>query len=56
MPRVTVKGQVTIPKNIRTMFNIKPGDVVEFRVENGRVFLEHKKGNILKAIVKPKGK
>lgn len=30
MPRVTTKGQVTIPKEIRDMLGIKPGDEVTF--------------------------
>jgi AbrB family looped-hinge helix DNA binding protein len=30
MPRVTTKGQVTIPKEIREALGIEPGDEVEF--------------------------
>jgi len=30
MPRVTTKGQVTIPKEIRDELGIKPGDEVAF--------------------------
>lgn len=30
MPRVTTKGQVTIPKEIRDALGIKPGDEVAF--------------------------
>ena len=32
MPRMTSKGQVTIPKNIREVLGIKPGDQVEFEL------------------------
>ncbi|QHS15920.1 AbrB/MazE/SpoVT family DNA-binding domain-containing protein [Halopenitus persicus] len=36
MPRVTTKGQVTIPKEIREALGIEPGDAVEFeRTESG---------------------
>ena len=32
MPRMTSKGQVTIPKNIREALGVKPGDQVEFEL------------------------
>lgn len=36
MPRVTTKGQVTIPKKIREELGIEPGDEVMFeRTESG---------------------
>lgn len=36
MPRVTTKGQVTIPKEIRDALGIEPGDEVAFeRTESG---------------------
>jgi AbrB family looped-hinge helix DNA binding protein len=53
MPRLTSKGQVTIPEKIRKLFDLKPGDYVEFKIESGRVYLEFHRDNILKAIVKP---
>jgi len=37
--RVTSKGQVTIPKNIREQLGILPNSEVEFVPENGRVYL-----------------
>ncbi len=38
---VTVKGQVTIPKNVREAAGIKPGDVVEVRATaSGGVYIE----------------
>lgn len=36
MPRVTTKGQVTIPKEIRDALGIEPGDEIAFeKVESG---------------------
>lgn len=32
MFRITSKGQVTIPKNIRQVLGVKPGDHVEFEL------------------------
>ncbi len=40
--RVTVKGQVTIPKHIRRFLNIGPGMEVDFITEDERVFLVKK--------------
>lgn len=37
--RVMVKGQVTIPKNVRNALGINTGDRVTFIVENGTVRL-----------------
>jgi AbrB family looped-hinge helix DNA binding protein len=36
VPRVTTKGQVTIPVTVRYALGIAPGDVVVFSVEDGR--------------------
>jgi antitoxin PrlF len=42
--RVTVKGQVTIPKSVREAAGIKPGDSVEFIVDaTGRVMLQRER-------------
>jgi len=35
MPRVTTKGQVTIPKEVREELGIEPGDEVRFEPSNG---------------------
>lgn len=36
MPRVTTKGQVTIPKKIRDALGIEPGDEITFKeIESG---------------------
>ncbi len=39
MPRVTRKGQVTIPKKIREEIGIKPGTEVKFKIYNGECVL-----------------
>lgn len=42
MPSATVtsKGQITIPKPIREFLRVKPGDVVDFTIEDqGRVLM-----------------
>lgn len=41
--RVTTKGQVTIPKNIREELGITPNSEVDFVAEKGRVFLVKRK-------------
>lgn len=37
--RVTTKGQVTIPRNVRESLGITPETEVEFIEENGRFYL-----------------
>ena len=37
---VTVKGQVVIPKKIRSMFHIKKGTQVRFEPRNGEIVLK----------------
>ncbi|MBC8387394.1 MAG: AbrB/MazE/SpoVT family DNA-binding domain-containing protein [Actinobacteria bacterium] len=49
MPRITTKGQITIPKEIRDKFNIKPHDIGEFIVKEGKIIFTVKKGTILDA-------
>lgn len=38
--RITEKGQVTIPKEIRENYGLQPGQEVQFVDEGRRVFLE----------------
>jgi len=46
MPKVTQKGQVTIPRDIRDKLGIKPGSSVRFRVVEGKCVVEKEvKGN-----------
>jgi len=42
--RVTTKGQVTIPREIREKLGITPADEIDFVEEKGRVYLVVKKG------------
>lgn len=37
--RVTIKGQVTIPRHIREKLGIRPNSDVNFLEEDGRVYL-----------------
>ncbi|HEC28626.1 MAG TPA: AbrB/MazE/SpoVT family DNA-binding domain-containing protein [Gammaproteobacteria bacterium] len=37
--RVTTKGQVTIPRNIREILGISPETEIDFVEENGKFFL-----------------
>ena len=39
MPRVTQKGQVTIPQNIRDQFSFHPGTEVQFQVPENIIIL-----------------
>ena len=42
--RVTTKGQVTIPKNIRDRLGIEPGSEVEFVEKENVVVFRHRPG------------
>ena len=42
MPRITQKGQVTIPHHIRSMLSIKTGDEVVFEMEKNKIVLKKK--------------
>jgi len=45
LARLTSKGQVTIPKKVRTLLNVSYGDLIDFSVENQKIIL--KKQNTL---------
>ena len=49
MPRITQKGQVTIPKDIRDKLGIKPNDIGEFTVKESSIVFTVKKGTLLDA-------
>ncbi len=42
--KVTIKGQVTIPQNIREKLGITPATEVDFIEEKGRIYLIKKTG------------
>ena len=41
---VSEKGQVTIPKKVRERLGLKPGQVLEFKADHGKL-VANKKGN-----------
>jgi len=46
MPKVTTKGQVTIPKSVRERLGIEPGDEIEFEeTEDGYVLRKSAEDN-----------
>jgi AbrB family looped-hinge helix DNA binding protein len=47
--KVTSKGQVTIPRDIRIKMNLKTGDKILFFEENGKCFLQNSASVALKA-------
>jgi AbrB family looped-hinge helix DNA binding protein len=46
MPRLTRKGQVTIPRHIRAKLSVKTGDEVVFEVDQGHVVVRKKESSI----------
>jgi len=40
MPKITKKGQVTIPKKIREAMGVKPGSEVNFQISDGECVLK----------------
>ena len=45
MPRMTSKGQVTVPKRIRDYLGLKPGSEVRFRYTgDGKILLQVQEG------------
>ena len=48
--RVTSKGQITIPRDIRAKMNIKRGDKIVFFEDNGKYFLQNSASIAIKAL------
>ena len=42
MPNLTQKSQVTVPKQVRIVLGLKPGDEVDFNLEKGKVIVQKK--------------
>ncbi len=38
--KISSKGQITIPKNVREILNLKPGDRIEIKVKDNFAILE----------------
>ncbi|MHA1618802.1 MAG: AbrB/MazE/SpoVT family DNA-binding domain-containing protein [Promethearchaeota archaeon] len=38
--KLSKKGQISIPKNIRQQFDLKPGDAISFVIQSNRIILE----------------
>ncbi len=43
--KITTKGQVTIPKHVRTNLGLRRGDILVFQEEQGKYVLSKKQGN-----------
>ena len=41
LAKITSKGQITIPKDIRERMNLKTGDKILFLEDNGKFFLQN---------------
>lgn len=41
LAKITSKGQITIPIQIRKMLNLKDGDKVVFMIDSGKVIMEN---------------
>lgn len=41
LAKLTTKGQITIPAEVRKRLNVQAGDKVVFLEENGRIFIEN---------------
>ena len=47
MPNLTQKSQVTVPKQVRIVLGLKPGDEVDFNLEDGKVVVHKKHKKLL---------
>lgn len=56
MTKVTAKGQITLPLDVRRALGVEAGDRVEFVIENGRVAVHAATHDVreLKGLVAPR--
>ena len=47
LAKITSKGQITIPRDIRDKMNLKAGDKIIFFEENGKIFLQNSNSIVL---------
>ena len=47
LAKVTSKGQITIPRDVRVKMNLKTGDKILFFEENGKFFLQNSNSIVL---------
>ena len=47
LAKVTSKGQITIPRDVRVKMNLKTGDKILFFEENGKFFLQNSNSLVL---------
>lgn len=40
MSKVSTKGQTTIPSTVRDVLGLRPGDLIQYVIEDGRVVLQ----------------
>ena len=50
LAKLTSKGQITIPRDIREKMNLKTGDKILFFEENGKYFLQNSASIAIKAL------
>jgi len=48
LAKITIRGRITIPKEIRKRLSVKDGDKVVFVEENGRIIMENASINALR--------
>jgi len=47
LAKITSKGQITIPRDIREKMNLKTGDKILFLEENGKFFMQNSNSIVL---------